>query len=256
MAPVFLAVAWSEGASRDGDRQVRDPISALALGERGPCQTANFLGAGTLICAFATGARRAAPTDGVGVAWRPIAAAGGGLIAAGIFPTNPVGAAPGPTAAGTAHQLAAVPVMLGLPAAILVHGTRPHRHGQQLWAGYSVLSGLASITAFVLSAAGFARGARRSRESRGRLALPSQGMTAKEKLRERVEALSEKEAAKALRLVDQHSDPLGERLDHAPVEDEQISPEEQAAVQEAREGLAAGGALISHEQIKRELGIA
>ncbi len=36
----------------------------------------------------------------------------------------------------------------------------------------------------------------------------------------------------------------------------EISSEEEAPVQEARDELAAGGALISHEEIKRELGIA
>lgn len=76
-------------------------------------------------------------------------------------------------------------------------------------------------------------------------------MTAKEKLRERVEALSEQEAAEALALLDQRADQLGDRLDRAPVEDEEISPEEEAAVQEARDELAAGAALISHEEIKR-----
>lgn len=88
------------------------------------------------------------------------------------------------------------------------------------------------------------------------MALPFRVMTAKEKLRERVEALSEREATEALRLLDQRSDPLSDRLDHAPVEDEEISSEEEAAVQEARDDLAASGALISHEEIKRELGIA
>jgi hypothetical protein len=87
-------------------------------------------------------------------------------------------------------------------------------------------------------------------------ALPFRVMTAKEKLRERVEALSEQEATDALRLLDQRSDPLSDRLDHAQAEDEEISSEEDAAVQEARDELAAGGALLSHEEIKRELGIA
>ena len=40
-----------------------------------------------------------------------------------------------------------------------------------------------------------------------------------------------------------------------PLEDEEISPEEEAAVQEARDELAAGAEPISHEEIKREFGI-
>jgi hypothetical protein len=81
-------------------------------------------------------------------------------------------------------------------------------------------------------------------------------MTAKEKLRERVEALSEKEAADALRLLDERTDPLARRLADAPVEDEPISAEEQAAVHQAHEELTGGAGLISHEEIKRQFDIA
>jgi hypothetical protein len=81
-------------------------------------------------------------------------------------------------------------------------------------------------------------------------------VTAKERLLERVRGLSEAEAAETLRLLDARQDPLNRRLDDAPLEDEDISPEEDAAVREAREELAAGAELISHEEIKREFGIA
>lgn len=81
-------------------------------------------------------------------------------------------------------------------------------------------------------------------------------VTAKERLLERVRGLSEDEAAETLRLLDAREDPLNRRLDDAPVEDEQISAEEEAAVQEARDELAAGAELGSHEEIKREFGIA
>ncbi len=76
-------------------------------------------------------------------------------------------------------------------------------------------------------------------------------MGAKQQLLERVRGLSESEAADTLRLLDARPDPL----DHVPVEDEEISPEEEAAVQEARADLAAGAAPISHEEIKREFGL-
>jgi hypothetical protein len=81
------------------------------------------------------------------------------------------------------------------------------------------------------------------------------GVTAKERLLERVRGLSEAEAAETLRLLDTRQDPLTRRLDDAPLEDEDISPEEEAAVQEACDELAAGAELISHEEIKREFGI-
>jgi len=66
-------------------------------------------------------------------------------------------------------------------------------------------------------------------------------MTAKEKLRKRVESLSEEEAEAALALMeDELEDPLIRRLDEAPLEDEEISPEEEAAVAEGRADVAAG----------------
>jgi hypothetical protein len=77
-------------------------------------------------------------------------------------------------------------------------------------------------------------------------------VTAKEKLRERVGVPSEDQAAAALRFLDQRQDPLERRLDEAPLKDEEIFTEEEAKVQEAREELAPGASLISHEEIKRE----
>jgi hypothetical protein len=71
-----------------------------------------------------------------------------------------------------------------------------------------------------------------------------------------VTKLSEAEADETLRLLDAREDPAARLLDDAPLEDEQISPEEEAAVQEAREELAAGTPTISHEEIKRRHGIA
>jgi len=49
-------------------------------------------------------------------------------------------------------------------------------------------------------------------------------------------------------------DPMGRCLEHATPEDEEISAEEEAAVQGAREELAAGALLVSRDEIKRELG--
>jgi hypothetical protein len=45
-----------------------------------------------------------------------------------------------------------------------------------------------------------------------------------------------------------------EFLDNAPPEDEPISPEEEAAVEEARREIEARGKLYTAEEIKRELG--
>jgi O6-methylguanine-DNA--protein-cysteine methyltransferase len=77
-------------------------------------------------------------------------------------------------------------------------------------------------------------------------------MTAKEQLRERIEELTEDEAAEALRLLDQRTDALTRLLDDAPLDDEPTTPEEEAAVQEALEA-AARGETISLKELRAEL---
>lgn len=80
-------------------------------------------------------------------------------------------------------------------------------------------------------------------------------MTAKEQLRERVEAFSEEQAAEALRLLDEREDHVLRVFTEAPLEDEEITHEEEAAVQEARDELAAGVAPIPLEEVKRKYGL-
>lgn len=80
-------------------------------------------------------------------------------------------------------------------------------------------------------------------------------MTAKEQLRSLVDELSEQEANEALQLITaRRGDDFARWLDSLPEEDEEISEQEEAAVQEARDEIAAGAALISLEEIKREFG--
>lgn len=80
-----------------------------------------------------------------------------------------------------------------------------------------------------------------------------QVMTAKQQLRERIETLTEREAERTLRLLDDLRDPLTRFLDEAPLDDEPTTPEEEAAVAEARADIAAGRT-VSLDEIKREFG--
>lgn len=75
-------------------------------------------------------------------------------------------------------------------------------------------------------------------------------MTAKQQLLERIEALSEQEAAETLRLLDQRS--TGVLLDEAPLDDEPTTPEEEALVQEALDA-AVRGETISLDELRSEL---
>jgi hypothetical protein len=54
-------------------------------------------------------------------------------------------------------------------------------------------------------------------------------MTAKEKLRERIEAFSEEEAGDALRLLDMRADPVLAAFRNAPTDDEPWTAEDETA---------------------------
>jgi hypothetical protein len=167
--PVFVAAFLLEGATRDGYRPLRHPVSSLALGPRGWVQAANFAVTGTLFLAGAGGLAQAGDA-GTGSRAIPalIGAAGAGLIGSALFATDPVsGYPPGtpdaltrPTPAGTAHNLAAIPVFLGLPGAALACGWRSWRAGQR---GFGLCSSVAAVTmlvTFALAGAGFGQSPR------------------------------------------------------------------------------------------------
>jgi len=80
-------------------------------------------------------------------------------------------------------------------------------------------------------------------------------MTTRKRLHKLVDELSEQEADEALQLISaRRGDDLTRWLDSLPEEDEEISAEEEAAVQEARDEIAAGAPLISSDELKREFG--
>lgn len=82
-------------------------------------------------------------------------------------------------------------------------------------------------------------------------ATVSVAVTAKEQLRERIEALSEEEASRALRLLDLGADPVVAAFRDAPLDDEPLMPEEEAAIAEAQADIAAGRT-VSLEEAMRE----
>ncbi len=167
--PVFVAVFLLEGAARDGYRPLRHPVSSLALGSRGWIQAGNFAVTGTLFLAGAAGLARAGdPATGSRAAPALIGAAGAGLIGSAVFTTDPVsGYPPGtpdalirPSPTGTAHNLAAVPVFFGLPAAALACGWRSWRAGQRGFGLYSAGTAITMSAAMALAAAGFGQSPR------------------------------------------------------------------------------------------------
>jgi hypothetical protein len=166
--PVFVAVFLLEGAVRDGYRPLRHPVSSLALGPRGWIQVGNFAMAGTLFLAGAAGLARAGDPAASRAAPALIGAAGAGLIGAAVFTTDPVsGYPPGtpdaltlPTRTGIAHNLAAVPVFVGLPAGALASGWRSWRAGQRRFGLYSISTAVTMLTTMALAGAGFGQSPR------------------------------------------------------------------------------------------------
>jgi len=167
--PVFVAVFVLEGALREGYRPLRHPVSSLALGPRGWIQTGNFAAAGTMFLAAAAGLARAGDRAASSrAAPALIGAAGAGLIGSAVFTTDPVsGYPPGtpnaltrPSRRGIAHNLAAVPVFFGLPAAALISSCRAWRTGQRGFALYSASTAVTMPAAMALAAAGFGQSPR------------------------------------------------------------------------------------------------
>ena len=164
-----MAVFLLEGAVRDGYRPLRHPVSSLALGPRGWVQVGNFAVAGTLFLAGAAGLARAGDRAASSrAAPALIGTAGAGLIGAAVFITDPVsGYPPGtpdaltqPSRTGTAHNLTAVPVFVGLPAAAFACGRRSWRDGQHRFGLYSAGTAVIMAMAMALAGAGFGQSPR------------------------------------------------------------------------------------------------
>jgi len=166
VSPLFVIVFLVEGATRAYYDPLRHPVSSLAFGDSGWTQRANFLVAGFLILAFALGLRRALrPLRGP--TWGPllVGASAVGLLGAGIFVADPMNGYPPGTpdkrldysAHGVLHDLFSAPVFLGLPVACFVFGHWFATRGKRGWAAYSAVTGVVSVSAFILSSAGFAQ---------------------------------------------------------------------------------------------------
>lgn len=144
--PLFVAVFSIEGALREGYDARREPVSALALGDLGWVQRANFIGTGGLMLAYAAGLRRAWPE----ARWSPrlVTAFAIGLVGAGVFVTDPLAppadepVAVMSTVQGALHNVFSMVVFGALAGACGAVARRFAGIGQPAWAAYSALSGL------------------------------------------------------------------------------------------------------------------
>ena len=143
-------VLWIDGATRPGYSLWHHGASQLGLGERAGLQTGNFVLAGILVVGSAIGVRRVLQS-GRGATWGPtlLAAAGIGLVVAGIVPTNPaLGYQPGEpsivTPGSVVHQVAGLFLFSGLSGAAFVLAPRL-RAASRSWAIHTRISGLLII---------------------------------------------------------------------------------------------------------------
>jgi hypothetical protein len=88
--PLFVVVALIQLLTRDGFDIRRHPLSLLSVGDLGWVQITNFVVSGLLIIGFAVGIRRALHPGRAGT-WGPVLVGvfGVGLVAGGVFVTDP-----------------------------------------------------------------------------------------------------------------------------------------------------------------------
>jgi hypothetical protein len=162
LAPcLFTAVYLIEGATRPGYDPWLHAVGNLSLSDQGWLQVVNFIVSGLLIIGFATGLRQTL-CSGEGALLGPvmIAAAGAGLILAGIFvidpsrgypPGTPAGLTIFPTLHGNLHIFfGAIPFFIGLPIACYALVRRIA--GNSIWRGwarYSIDTGVLMLAFFV-----------------------------------------------------------------------------------------------------------
>jgi hypothetical protein len=97
--PVYLALGVGQGLVRDGFDFARHPLSVLANGPGGWIQTANFVVTGLMVLAAAGGFRRVLGPKSRGVTWF-LGLYGAAMIAAAVFPADPVDGFPPGTPLG------------------------------------------------------------------------------------------------------------------------------------------------------------
>ena len=169
--PVFVGSFTIIGARRARYDWRRHAVSSLAAGQRGWSQRANFALTGALYCIAAHGlARSPRRTVGLRVVPALIFGVGIGLVGSGLFVTDPVAGFPrpvpgqdgadralpvAPSRSGKLHNLCALPIFAGIPAAALICATSAAKSGEYRWASYSAGSAIAMPGAFVLFGAAF-----------------------------------------------------------------------------------------------------
>ncbi len=154
--PLFIFVVLVQDYTRPGFNPRLMPLSQLSLGPSGWIQIANFVLAGVLNLLYAVGLWRWLHPGRAGT-WGPllIGAYGLGLVAVGVFATDPAnGFPPGVPAAaqpawhGIIHALGGLFVFVVLAAALAVLSRLFFARKQRWWAFYCLASAVLMLLSF------------------------------------------------------------------------------------------------------------
>ena len=146
--PLFILTVLIQDYTRPAFNPRLQPLSLLSLGEWGWVQIVNFALAGVLNLLYAGGLWRKLHPGRAGT-WGPllIGAYGLGLIAVGVFRTDPADGFPpgaiastGPSWHGAIHALGGLFVFLVLAAALAVFGRLFLARKERWWAFYCIAS--------------------------------------------------------------------------------------------------------------------
>jgi hypothetical membrane protein len=154
--PLFILIVLIQDYTRpDFDPRVF-PLSQLSLGDWGWVQMTNFVLAGVLNLLYSVGLWRRLHPGPAGT-WAPILTGvyGLGLVAVGVFTTDPVNgfppgsvASPEPSWHGAVHALGGLVIFVVLAIALLVFARLFVVSRQRWWAVYCVATGVAMLVLF------------------------------------------------------------------------------------------------------------
>lgn len=159
--PLYLASVAVQALTRDGFDLRRHPASVLSNGDLGWVQIATFVVTGLLFVASAIGLRRALdPATVRGRRWGPllVGVLGAGMVAAGLFPADPVDGFPpgtptGPPSTvsptGLVHFAVSSVAFVALAAACFVFSRRFAAAGQRGWARLSLAVGAVFLASWL-----------------------------------------------------------------------------------------------------------
>ncbi len=159
--PLFFIISFTlQGFFRHNYNSVLYPISSLSLTEKGWIQILTFIVTGISFFIFALVMRNFTKYLILPLLFGLIAI---GLTASGFFSTDAVYGYPVTepfnmvqfTTHGKLHVAVSLLVFIGLPAACFIAGWHFYKNGNNIFAFYSVASGIVMTIFFFLSGAGF-----------------------------------------------------------------------------------------------------